>query len=177
MAAKKSTTAAEAAPEEQAPLNVDERLAEARAIVKSNVRWAAGMGLIPIPAVDLITITGVQVKMLRQLSQLYGIKFLEHKVKNILASLLTGLGGVNLGLLAMGGLAKLAPGIGTTFGFVTVPAAAGALTHATGQVFIGHFESGGNFLDFKPEESRKHFREEFDGEQERLKNKPAATKA
>ena len=52
--------------------------------------WASGGGLIPVPILDIIAITAVDVKMLRELSALYELPFREHQVKSILASLLAG---------------------------------------------------------------------------------------
>ncbi len=37
----------------------------------------------------------------------------------------------------------------------------GASTWALGKVFIQHFESGGTFLDFKPEEVKEYFKAQF----------------
>ena len=152
-------------------LDTNSRLEEAQAIVKNNVKWAAGIGVVPIPIVDLVGIFTVQIRMLRRLSELYEIPFMEHKVKNLLSALLVGGGSVKLGLAAALGFMKFIPVVGTTLGLVSVPIVAGALTHATGQVFIGHFESGGNFLDFEPAKARAHFRQEFESAQDDLKTK------
>ena len=146
------------------------RLQEARAIVRHNVKWAAGIGILPIPLVDFVGITTIQLRMLKKLGALYDIPFFDHTVKNLLSSLLVGMGSMRLGASLAGGLVKMLPGVGTLLGLTVLPTVAGALTHATGNVFIAHFESGGNFLDFKPEAVRAHFRSEFEAAQERLKN-------
>ncbi len=156
---------------ESVPLDFDSRLAEARAIVRSNVKWAAGISIVPVPIVDLVGVSAFQVRMLRSLSKLYEIPFMEHKVKNILSSLLVGAGTVTMGVTAAVGLAKFLPVIGPGLGLTVMPVIAGALTHATGQVFIGHFESGGNFLDFDPKKAREHFRAEFEAAEKELKSK------
>ena len=51
---------------------------------------------------------------------------------------------------------------GVSFGMIAVPAFYAAATHAVGQVFLQHFESGGTFLTFDPEQVRDHFRKEFE---------------
>jgi len=50
---------------------------------------------------------------------------------------------------------------------VGAPVYGAAATYALGRVFLLHFDQGGTFLDFDPNESRHHFREEF----EKAKNK------
>ena len=122
--------------------------------------WVVGVGLVPIPLVDVVGITAVQVKMLKQLSDLYGIAFYDHKVKNLVASLLAGTGSV--GLAAVGrSLIKLVPLVGQTIGAVAVSIMAGAATRAVGRVFVLHFEAGGTILDFDPHKMRNYFHEEY----------------
>src|SRR5882724_6587345 len=66
-----------------------QRQERAEAIVRRNIYWALGAGAIPVPLLDFAAITGVQIKMLKQLSAEYEIPFLEHKVKNIVGSLVS----------------------------------------------------------------------------------------
>ena len=54
----------------------------------------------------------------------------------------------------------------TALGIISVPIIGGAFTHATGKVFVLHFEAGGTLLDFDPHKMRRYFKEEF----ERAKN-------
>lgn len=175
MATKKDKQPTGEVSEEQAaasntPVDFDSRLEEAQAIVRNNVKWAAGIGVVPFPIVDLVGIVGVQVRMLKRLSDLYKIPFMEHKVKNLVTSLIIGGGSVKLGAAVAMGFAKFIPFIGTTIGVLSLPVAAGALTHATGQVFIQHFETGGNLLDFEPTKVREHFREEYSNAESKLKD-------
>src|SRR5262245_46688535 len=44
-------------------------------------------GLIPLPFVDLAAIGGVQLQMLRRLSEIYGVPFSENLGKSLIASL------------------------------------------------------------------------------------------
>ncbi|NJL59719.1 MAG: hypothetical protein HC887_08825 [Desulfobacteraceae bacterium] len=43
-----------------------------------------------------------------------------------------------------------------------MPASAGAMTYAVGRVFLQHFESGGTFLNFNPEEVKEHYARLFE---------------
>lgn len=143
-------------------LDLATRQARAGGVIHRNTLWALGAGAVPFPVADLVAIIAVQAKMLKELSDLYGVAFREDLVKKLVASLIAGYGGVSVGLVLGGSLAKLIPALGTTFGVLAIPVAAGAFTHATGRVFVMHFESGGTFLDFDPARVREHFRREFE---------------
>jgi uncharacterized protein (DUF697 family) len=130
--------------------------------VRPNVMWAMGAGVVPLPVVDVLAISAVQLKMLKQLGDHYGVTFREHRVKSIVGALIGGLGSYGLGSLAVMSVMKIVPFAGQALGSVAVPIAGGALTHALGQVFVQHFESGGTFLDFDPVAMREHFRREFE---------------
>ena len=130
-------------------------------IVKRNTLWSMGVGLLPMPGLDLIGVTGVQIKMLNELSHLYKVPFSEHRVKSIVTSLFGGLGTLAVAP-ALFSLVKIIPIVGQTAGLVSVPLSAGAFTYAVGKVFTQHFSSGGTFLDFEPAAVREHFRREFE---------------
>lgn len=131
-------------------------------IVRRNVLWALGAGVVPIPGLDILAVMAVELKMLRQLSHLYEVKFSEDLAKKLTGSLLTGLGSVGIGSAVGSSFIKMIPVLGTTLGLVTVPALAAALTHAMGKVFILHFETGGTLLNFDPEAVRTHFKQQFE---------------
>ncbi len=135
---------------------------EADQIIRQNVLWAAGGGVIPIPIVDMIAITVVDVKMLKELSVLYGVPFKEDQVKNIVAALLAGMGAPTLGMALTVSLVKTIPVVGVLSAIVAVPGLAAAFTYAVGKVFVQHFASGGTFLDFDPKKVREHFAREFE---------------
>lgn len=135
---------------------------QAQAIIRRNIYWALGAGVVPIPGLDLVAVLGVQVKQLKQLSDLYGVKFSEDIARKAVASLLSSVGAVGLGTLVGGSLAKLVPFLGTTLGFVSVPVFSAAASHAVGTVFMMHFETGGTLLDFDPATVRAHFKNEFE---------------
>ena len=131
-------------------------------IVRENMLWATGGGLIPVPMLDMIAITAVELKMLKELSSLYELPFREDQVKSILTSLLAGVGAPALGAAITASLLKTIPILGVLSGAIAVPGAAAALTYAVGKVFVQHFASGGTFLDFDPKKVREHFARQFE---------------
>ena len=138
------------------------RLQQASEITRRNVLWALGAGVVPFPVADVLAVMAVQVKLLREFSVLYGVKFSEGAAKKLAATLLSSIGIVGIGSAIGGSLAKLIPGIGTALGLVSVPLFAGMVTHATGKVFTMHFESGGTLLDFDPRAMHDYFKQEFE---------------
>ena len=133
-----------------------ERLANE--FVKKYSIYAAGAGLVPVPLVDFAAISGIQIKMLRDLGTLYGVPFETDRVKPIVASIIGGYASTKLGYGIGGGLIKAIPVIGQAAGVLAVPAFGYGLTYAVGKVFIQHFASGGTFLDFDPDKVRAYFK-------------------
>ena len=140
---------------------------EADRIVKRWMWWSMGAGLIPVPTVDVAAVVGLQIKMLSDLSKLYGVEFSENRGKSIVTALLGGIVPNALVLGPAGILIKGLPVIGAIAGAISMPVFFGAGTYAVGRVFTEHFESGGTFLNFDPAAHKEKFAAEFErGRQE-----------
>jgi uncharacterized protein (DUF697 family) len=126
-------------------------------IIRHHVWASMGFGLIPLPLIDFIALTGVQLLMLRKLARLYNIPFRKDKVKNILSALIGGAFPPAVSGPLAASIAKGVPLIGQTTGAITMPVIAGAATYSIGKVFVQHFASGGTFLTFDPEEVRAYY--------------------
>lgn len=141
-------------------LAVNDKTEEAQDVVQKSMYCAMAAGIVPIPVFDFIAVTGIQLDMLRRLSNLYGVEFMQNKGKNILGAL-TG-GGFSSSLSPiLASTIKVIPFIGTTLGAVSMPVIAGASTYAIGKVFIQHFESGGTFLTFDPKAVKDFYAEQL----------------
>ncbi len=141
-------------------------------IVKSTVLWTTGAGLMPIPVFDLMTVTGLQLNMLRRICKVYEVKFFKNIGKNIIGALLGGLTRSTLSGPAASFI-KMIPLVGQTVGAVTMPIFSGASTYGVGKVFIKHFESGGTLLSFKAkEEFIEKFKEGAEVVRGRKRKKP-----
>lgn len=148
-------------PELVEPLTPEARVQRAQSVVRRNMYYAMGAGILPLPLFDVVAITGIQLNMLRQLSKLYDRKFSEGVAKKAVVSLLVGIGGVGVGGLIGASLFKLIPFVGLPLGIASVPVVSGAFTHAVGQTFVMHFEAGGTLLDFDPKAMRAYFEKEL----------------
>jgi len=137
------------------------RLETAQSTIRYYSGWSFGAGLVSIPVVDMLLVSGVQIQMLRKLSDIYEVKFSEHLARNFVAALLGGLVPQTLSVGVVGPLVRGIPGIGGLLGLATMPAFSAAATYAVGRVFVQHFESGGTFLTFDPVKMREFFRKEY----------------
>jgi uncharacterized protein (DUF697 family) len=126
-------------------------------------------GVIPIPVVDWVVLSGIQLKMLHKLTQLYEIPFSKNVGKSLISALLGGMLPTYATASVAGSLMKLVPFGGTATGMMTMSAFGGASTYALGKVFIQHFESGGTLLTFDPGRMREYFAAQFQQGQEQVR--------
>ena len=136
------------------------RQVQALRIIKANVGWSTGAGLVPFPFLDLAAISAVQIRMIKQLSDLYGVPFRKEAAKEVIG-VAVGSGGAWLVSAPIASAAKFIPVIGTFISTFVEPAAAAASTYALGRVFVQHFKFGGTLLDLDPEAVRRHYFDEF----------------
>ena len=135
-------------------------LADVDNIIRNHVLGSMGVGLIPIPVVDLVALTGIQLNMIRKIAKIYDVPFSENKGKSFIATIF-GCGlPVSLGN-TVASLIKSVPIIGQTSGSLAMPIVAGASTYALGKVFEQHFAYGGTFLDFDSKKARETYKKMF----------------
>ena len=111
--------------------------------------WSGVGGLIPLPFVDVLAVGGLQLQMLRRLSQIYDVQFSENRGKAVIASLAGTMIPVTSGMGAASAL-KTVPLLGMIASAFVMPVLSAGATYAIGKAFVQHFESGGTLLDFNP---------------------------
>jgi uncharacterized protein (DUF697 family) len=141
-------------------MNEKERIATKK--IRNYMWWSMGAGLVPVPFLDLVAISGVQVKMLSELSKIYGVPFNENRGKAVIGALLGALVPQSLTCGVVGSALKAIPTVGTIAGASTLVLTSGASAWALGKVFVQHFEAGGTFLDFDPDAVRDYFKKQFE---------------
>ncbi len=127
---------------------------QAQAIVRKYMYFCAGAGLVPVPFLDIGSVSVLQMDMLRHICQTYNIPFDDSLVKRALLALV----GSSVPRIAAS-LIKAIPGIGTWIGDLSMAVLAATSTYAIGQVFIQHFEAGGNMHNFKVSDFKKVYDE------------------
>lgn len=127
----------------------------------TNCAWgSAGLGLVPIPLVDLIAVGGLQVWLIRELSKLHNVPFSGSRAKALVSALIGG----GVPSILSGGVAsfvKFIPLVGPVLSAAVMPGLSGASTLAVGRVFNTHFKTGGTLLDFDADKMRGYYEEEF----------------
>lgn len=139
----------------------NERLDKASAIISNKCKWSAAAGFIPVPYLDLAGLAAVQVKMVSELTELYGKTVQQEAIKTTVATL--------LGTLTTAGLAaplafttvKIIPGLGSFAGGVSMGALGAAATYAVGKVFVNHFEGGGTLANFDVDKVKDDLKSAF----------------
>jgi len=133
---------------------------EANNIIKNHVIGGFALGLIPFPLLDIAALSSTQLNMLRNLSSHYRVSFDKDLGKSLVISLISGSLPV-LTIIGLSSMFKLIPGIGTLGGSASLSLLAGAVTYATGQVFIKHFDQGGTLQDFDAGQFTRFFKQEL----------------
>ena len=162
-----------------AQLTAEERTAEERdeqasQLVDRFSVWSGAAGLIPVPLVDLAAVAGVQLQMLRKLSEIYDVPFSDNRGKSIIASLAGAIipaSTATTTMMTLGSFIKGIPVVGSTIGALTMPVYAACTTFVIGKVFMKHFASGGTLLDFNPPD----YREFIKTQQERFRRKTSSS--
>ena len=131
------------------------------AIIRKRVYGAIGIGFVPVPLVDFLGLTTLQLELIHALSKAYGVEFKKERVKSIISSLCGGiLTTASVPLAAS--LLKSIPVVGFTAGAASISIMGGATTYALGWVFDRHFRKGGNLIDFNAEEAKTYFKDKVE---------------
>jgi uncharacterized protein (DUF697 family) len=115
--------------------------------------WSGVAGLVPLPVVDVLAVGGLQLQMLRRLSQIYGVEFSENRGKALIAALAGCMIPATSGMGAASAL-KAVPVLNLIAAGFVMPVLSAGATYAIGKAFVQHFESGGTLLDFNPPDYR-----------------------
>jgi uncharacterized protein (DUF697 family) len=113
-----------------------------------------------VPIVDLAAVGGLQIQMLRRISQIYDVPFSKNRGKALIAGLAGTMIPASTGL-GMASIIKSVPVAGTAIGAITTPALSMGATYVIGMAFIEHFASGGTLLDFDPPDYREFIKAEM----------------
>ena len=123
-------------------------------IVYRYMAVSAGAALIPVAGMDVATLAGIHVALIKQLCDHYEIDFADHAARNVLIALTISIVPGTVGsVLSRRILGMLAPA-GAVVGWTLMSAGSAAFSYAIGRVVIEHFEAGGTLDSF--DTSRLH---------------------
>ncbi len=134
----------------------------AESLIKDYVIASVAASIVPIPLFDIAAVVGIQLRMIQKLSELYGKPFSEGIGRSVITSLAGGFVGYGAGMVVAVSLTKLIPGVGWMMGMVSLPVVAGGSTYAVGNVFVKHYENGGDMFNFSSEAMRSYYKEQFE---------------
>jgi|GEM_PF-3851775 len=120
---------------------------DANSIIWKHTLRSTGIGVLPLPIVDMVGISIVNRAMVKELSLLYGIAFDEVKTRSTIGALAGGVGAVAVGGALVGSVVKIIPGVGSLLGATSVSISSGATTYALGRVFTDQFSQGISIKD------------------------------
>jgi uncharacterized protein (DUF697 family) len=123
----------------EARVFAEKRRARAQKIVERHRNYAAVGGLVPVPVANIAGVTAVNLRMIKQLSDLYEVPFQRDRARAFLVGLVGGAVPTGIGTATSTTLMLIMPG-GLLLGLGAAALTAGALTRAIGMVFVDSFE-------------------------------------
>ena len=136
-------------------------------IIKKHSFLAAGLGIVPVPVFNLLSVAAVQINMVQAITRLYNVEVKKSWIKNVIASVFGGLGATGIAGLTSGNLAAV-PVIGGSLVAFSGPALNGLTTYATGYMFARYYESPKGFLKANANALKEWFKEGFREGREKL---------
>ena len=132
------------------------RRARALRIVDRYVVYSAVGGIVPLPLVNVASITGLIVRMVKVLSDHYGVAFEKDRARAIVVGFVAGAMPSGLGSVASSTLTYLMPHSALA-GLAVSSVTAAACTRSIGRIFVEHFENGAALADLRVVDSvEKH---------------------
>lgn len=122
------------------PAQAELRLRDAFRIVERHKFYAGLGGLVPLPAVNVASVTAINLRMVKRLCDLYGVAFERDKNRMIVVGLIGGAAPTGLAAATAASLPLTVPVAGA-FALAVSTVAATAITRRIGLYFIERFEA------------------------------------
>jgi len=116
-------------------------------IITEHVGFSMIAGAIPIPLLDIVAVSAIQLDMIRQIAKKYEIDFDDEIGKTLVSSIISTTIGTSIGR-AGASVVKVIPGIGTILGIGSQVVLSGITTFAVGHIFNNHFSNHQSLKDF-----------------------------
>ena len=123
------------------------RQLRATTLVERHANFSAVGGVIPLPIANVAAVTAIIVRMVKSLSELYGVPFEHDRARTIVVGLMGGLVPTGLAAVTTSTLAYVVPA-SNLLGLAVSSITAAACTRNIGRIFVDHFESGATLAAF-----------------------------
>jgi uncharacterized protein (DUF697 family) len=130
-------------------IDTERRRSMALAIVARHAAYSAVGGIIPLTVVNFASVTTVIVRMVKMLSDHYGVPFERDRARAIVVGLVGGAMPAGVAAVTTSALLYIVPP-SALMGLAVSAITAAAFTRSVGRIFIEHFESGATLDDFSP---------------------------
>jgi uncharacterized protein (DUF697 family) len=131
----------------------ERRRATALAIVDRHAAYSAVGGIIPLPLANFAGVTTVNVRMVKVLSDHYGVPFERDRARAIVVGLVGGAMPTGVAAVTTSALLYILPP-SALIGLAVSSITAATFTRSAGRIFIEHFESGATLDDFPGNDAR-----------------------
>jgi uncharacterized protein (DUF697 family) len=118
-----------------------QRRRKATAVVERYANYSALGGAIPIPVANAAALTALLVRMVKSLSDVYGIPFERNRTRSVVIGLMGGALPTGIATIATSMVTSLVPGY-NLLGLAVSSVTSSAYARSIGQLYIEHFENG-----------------------------------
>jgi uncharacterized protein (DUF697 family) len=127
--------------------NSRRRLSQAHAIVERHATYSAAGGIIPLPIANAASVMAIIVRMVKMLSNLYGVPFERDRARAVVVGMAGAATPAGLAAVTSSTLYYLVPA-SAIIGLAVSSVAAVACTRSIGRTFVEHFESEATSNDY-----------------------------
>jgi uncharacterized protein (DUF697 family) len=131
----------------QADGNAAQRQTQANAIVERYANFSALGGVVPLPLVNVATVTVIILQMVKKLCQLYGMPYEQGRARALVVGLAGGAVPTTASAVTTSTLVYFIPGV-NLLGMAVSSVTASLCARAIGRRFVEHFETGASLTDF-----------------------------
>ena len=128
-------------------IDAPKRQSRANAIVERYANFSILGGAIPLPLVNVASVTVVILRMVKLLCDLYGVPYKSGRARALVVGLAGGAAPTTASTVTTSTLMYFIPGA-NLLGLAVSSVTASVCTRAIGRRFVEHFETGANLLDF-----------------------------
>lgn len=130
-------------------------------IIYNHLWFSAVPGFIPVPLLDIVAISAVQLDLVKQLCHFYKEDYDEQRGKAIVMAL-TGSAMSRITGYSARAVLKTVPIVGWVLGGAAMSLFAASSTYAIGQVFKEHLDTGGTLHNLNPDAFRQFYMQQLD---------------
>lgn len=115
--------------------------ADCSALLRKRVYASVALGVVPVPVVDFVGLTAIQIELVRALCKAHGVPFKKRTATAVVSAIAGAAAPVLVAPLAFS-LLKFVPVVGQGIAGVTLPVLFGASTYAVGKIVNAHLQDG-----------------------------------